>query len=51
MDIIDKKMLKILSQNSMATATEIGLSVNLSSPAVNKRILNKADKLWERIYG
>ena len=39
MDIIDKKILKILSQNSMATATEIGLSVNLSIPAVNKRIL------------
>ncbi len=38
MDTIDKIILKILSENSMATATEIGAAVNLSIPAVNKRI-------------
>ena len=38
MDKIDKIILKILSENSMATATEIGATVNLSIPAVNKRI-------------
>ena len=30
MDTIDKLILKILSENSMATATEIGDTVNLS---------------------
>lgn len=39
MDIIDKKILGILSKNANATATEIGSLVNLSIPAVNKRIL------------
>ena len=39
MDIVDKKILKILSQNANITATEIGNLVNLSVPAVNKRIL------------
>lgn len=39
MDITDKKILEILSKNSNATATEISNSVNLSIPAVNKRIL------------
>ena len=39
MDITDKKILKILSENSNSTATEIGNIVNLSVPAVNKRIL------------
>lgn len=39
MDLIDKKILKILSQNANATSTEIGGLVNLSVPAVNKRIL------------
>ncbi len=39
MDIIDKKILKILSENANTTATEIGSLVNLSVPAVNKRIL------------
>ena len=39
MDITDKKILKILSKNANATATEIGACVNLSVPAVNKRIL------------
>ncbi len=38
-DITDKKILKILSQNANTTATEIGSLVNLSVPAVNKRIL------------
>lgn len=39
MDITDKKILGILSKNANATATEIGNAVNLSIPAVNKRIL------------
>ena len=39
MDIIDKRILKILSENANTTATEIGSLVNLSVPAVNKRIL------------
>ena len=39
MDIIDKKILKILSEDANTTATEIGSLVNLSVPAVNKRIL------------
>ena len=38
MDNIDAKILKILSKNADATATAIGESVNLSVPAVNKRI-------------
>ena len=38
MDIIDKKIIELLSQNASATATEIGSAVNLSIPAVNKRI-------------
>lgn len=38
MDITDKKILKILAENSNASATEIGNAVNLSVPAVNKRI-------------
>ena len=39
MDITDKKTLKILSENSNATATEISNLANLSVPTVNKRIL------------
>lgn len=39
MDTIDKKILKILSKSANTTATEIGNLVNLSVPAVNKRIL------------
>lgn len=38
MDTIDKKILKRLSENANTTATEIGNTVNLSVPAVNKRI-------------
>lgn len=38
MDSIDKLILKILAQNAMASATEIGAAVNLSIPAVNKRL-------------
>lgn len=38
MDAIDGKILKMLSENSNITATEIGANVNLSIPAVNKRI-------------
>lgn len=39
MDITDKKILEILANNANTTATEIGEKVNLSVPAVNKRIL------------
>lgn len=39
MDITDKKILKILSENANTTSTEISKLVNLSVPAVNKRIL------------
>ncbi len=39
MDITDKKILEILSKDANTTATEIGSRVNLSVPAVNKRIL------------
>ena len=38
MDEIDFKILQILSENANATATEISLRVNLSIPAINKRI-------------
>lgn len=38
MDLTDKKILKILSDNANSTATDISSSVNLSVPAVNKRI-------------
>ncbi len=39
MDITDKKILEILSKDAGTTATEISSLVNLSVPAVNKRIL------------
>ena len=38
MDGIDAKLLNILSENSNVTATEITQKVNLSIPAINKRI-------------
>ena len=38
MDNIDKVILMMLSKNSTASATELGKAVNLSIPAVNKRI-------------
>ncbi|MBQ8311289.1 MAG: Lrp/AsnC family transcriptional regulator [Clostridia bacterium] len=38
MDIIDKQILELLSHNAYATSTEIGCTVGLSVPAVNKRI-------------
>ena len=38
MDHIDRKILQILSENSAATATEMVPLVNLSIPAINKRI-------------
>lgn len=38
MDDIDRKILSILSENSVATATEMMSQVNLSIPAINKRI-------------
>ena len=39
MDITDKKILEILSEDASTTSTEIGKKVSLSVPAVNKRIL------------
>lgn len=44
MDATDKKILEILAQDAYATAIRIGAEVNLSVPAVNKRIA----KLRER---
>ena len=38
MDEIDSKILRILSENADATATEMMSQVNLSVPAINKRI-------------
>ena len=38
MDRVDKKILQILSEDSSTTATDIAVMVNLSIPAVNKRI-------------
>lgn len=38
MDEIDAKILRILSENADATATEMMAQVNLSIPAINKRI-------------
>ena len=50
MDAIDGKILKILSENAAATATEIGEAVNLSIPAVNKRILKLRESRIIRSY-
>lgn len=38
MDSIDVKLIEILSENARATASEIAPAVNLSVPAINKRI-------------
>lgn len=38
MDRIDREILQILSEDSTTTATELASMVNLSIPAVNKRI-------------
>lgn len=38
MDETDNKLLRILSEDSSLTGTEIGNIINLSIPAVNKRI-------------
>ena len=38
MDKIDNKILQILAQNANATATQMMSQVNLSIPAINKRI-------------
>lgn len=43
MDTIDRQILKILADDAMATATQIGAEVNLSIPAVNKRIQKMRD--------
>ena len=50
MDAVDGKILKILSENAAATATEIGEAVNLSIPAVNKRILKLRESGIIRSY-
>ena len=50
MDAVDGKILKILSENGAATATEIGEAVNLSVPAVNKRILKLRENGIIRSY-
>lgn len=39
MDAVDRTILKILAEDSSATAARISAQVNLSVPAVNKRIL------------
>jgi len=44
MDITDKKILKILSENANIPTTEISEAVNLSVPAVNKRIAKLREK-------
>ena len=38
LDATDKKILEILAENAYATSTQIGSIINLSVPAVNKRI-------------
>lgn len=38
MDITDKKIVEILADDASVSATEIGRLVNLSVPAINKRI-------------
>ena len=43
MDIIDKKIVRVLANNGAITATELGTRVNLSVPAVNKRIAKLCD--------
>lgn len=43
MDDIDIKLLHILSENSNQTATEIVPQLNLSIPAINKRIAKMRD--------
>ena len=49
MDSIDAKILKILSRNADVTATEISAQVNLSVPAINKRIQKlKSDGMIRR---
>lgn len=40
MDKIDLEIIKILSQNADITATEMRRTMNLSIPAINKRIQN-----------
>ncbi len=44
MDSTDKKILEILSNNANTPTTEISEAVNLSIPAVNKRILKLKEK-------
>ncbi|MBR6719512.1 MAG: AsnC family protein [Clostridia bacterium] len=46
MDITDKKILKILSENANTTATEISTMVNLSVP----RFIDKSLKIWYSFF-
>ena len=39
MDEIDNRIVELLAENANITSTEIGAAVNLSIPAVNKRIV------------
>ena len=50
MDSVDSQILKILSENASATATEISEAVSLSVPAVNKRILKLRESGVIRSY-
>jgi len=43
MDQIDKKIVQMLSKNASMTATEMAPQVNLSIPAINKRIQKLRD--------
>lgn len=38
MDVIDAQLLEILAEDSRCTATELSKQINLSIPAINKRI-------------
>lgn len=44
MDSIDRRILAVLKENAATSATEIGKTVNLSIPAVNKRIARLKEK-------
>ena len=48
MDEIDAKILKLLSKNADVTSTEISSNINLSVPAINKRI-QKLRQIFPRL--
>ena len=50
MDAIDKQILRILSENAEIPTTEISRAVNLSVPAVNKRIKKLKDEKTIRAF-